>query len=238
MKSASYPFDWLVSRLPVIEHCMATGFTEFLNPANYSKKRCATYHYPKRAPPEWICDERIVYNEFYERTATVDIPAPLNTSTDAYAHKLMMNHHDITTDADRLYYNRCVERWNAMMSSPLKKLAVYIHPAISHEFYVESDLKSELRRFHRTLDGSVDGIYIIPVRTDYDVPTNHCAKYDLEEQADDADTPGCRICVLWTNRGFVDAGEIFMGNCHVETYVVKEYVQKTYQLGHIPIIGV
>ena len=74
------------------------------------------------------------------------------------------------------------------------------------------------------------GIYIIPVKTPFDYPTNHCAKYVLEEQPDDKSTPGCRICILWANRDFIDAGEIFMGNCHAEIYVIKDYLQKTIQI--------
>jgi hypothetical protein len=72
-----------------------------------------------------------------------------------------------------------------------------------------------------------DGIYIIPVKTPYADPTNQCCKYVLEEQPDDIETPGCRICILWANRELVDAGEIFMGECYVETYVIKDYVLKT-----------
>ncbi len=71
-----------------------------------------------------------------------------------------------------------------------------------------------------------DGIYIIPVKTPFEYPTNHCAKYVLEEQPDD-DMANCRVCILWTNRDFIDAGEIFMGNCQAETYVIKDYLQQT-----------
>jgi len=240
LKNASYPFDWLVSHLPIIEYCVADQFKEFLNPLNYTKKRSATYHYPNHTPQikHWICDETILYNHLFEKNCVpTHIPAPLNPETDAYAHQLMMNHHDITNERDRAYYERCVERWTTALTEENQRiLTLYIHPAISHEDFKESrrTLEAEIRRFHQKLLTPNDGIYIIPVRTEYEDPTTQCAKYVLEEQPDDPDVPNCRICILWTNNGFIDAGEIFMGRCHVEEYVVKEYVQTVVQLGHLP----
>ena len=240
LKQESYPFDWMVSRLPIVKHCIETDFAEFLDRTNYAKKHSATYNYPTPDPisRQWICDESIRVNYFYESASPsiynsnleLYLVPYLNSDHDAYSHKLMMNHHDITEDKDHAYYERCVNRWNQMCKSTNNKLSLYIHPAIFKSEYDKSklDIQEDLRRFHRSI-GLVnhDGIYIIPVKTPYDIPTNHCAKYVLEEMADDDLTPNCRICILWTNSEFIDAGEIFMGKCYVETYVVKEYVQKT-----------
>jgi hypothetical protein len=151
----------------------------------------------------------------------------------------MMNHHDITTAKDLEYYKRCVERWYTIHNSSGKSLSLYIHPALNYDWHHENknQVKSEILRFHKTTQSpNNDGIYIIPVRTPFDNPTHHCAKYVLEEQPDNPNVPNCRICVLWTNNRFVDAGEIFMGRCQTEEYVVKEYVQMTVELGHLPII--
>lgn len=247
LKRESYPFDWMVSRLPIIEHCVETGFVEFLNRNNYAKKRSATYGYPTSDPNgrQWICDESIRVNNYYESAPPSIYHATdlnlylvpyLTPEHDAYSHKLMMNHHDITEDKDSAYYERCVTRWNQMCEDPDNKLSLYIHPAIFKSEYDKSklDIQEELHRFHRSIGLTRhDGIYVIPVKTPYEHPTNHCAKYVLEELADDDLTPNCRICVLWTNSGFIDAGEIFMGNSFVETYVVKEYVQKTAENGKL-----
>jgi len=158
------------------------------------------------------------------------LPRPIDPVRDAYGYKLMMNHRNIKTNpSDQEYFARCVERWESL--STKKTLALYIHPAVFYEEFlsIQSGLMSELRRAHQSISTTHphDGIYIIPVKTPYDNPENYCCKYVLEEQPDDATTPRCRICILWTNREFIDAGEIFMGNSYVETYVVKEYLQRT-----------
>ena len=125
---------------------------------------------------------------------------------------------------------------------------------LEHFNQIRDDLQAEIRKFHRsfsnicnpslggtndevydgTNDEVYDGVYIIPVKTPYDSPTNHCAKYVLEEQSDDTLTPNCRICILWTNPRFIDAGEIFMGECSTETYVVKDYIRKIAEAGALP----
>lgn len=230
LKTESYPFDWLVSRLPIIEDCIKTEFKEFLNPDNYGNKEGVTNHYFSIDPSshQWICNESICFNEYYEKfPAQYYLPQPLTPERDAYGYKLMMNHRNIKIPQDHAYYSRCIERWN--QSASQKRLVFYIHPAVFYEefMHIKSELIEELRRAHKSINPSGDGIYIVPVKTPFEYPTNHCAKYVMEEQPDNHAPPTCRICILWTNRDFIDAGEIFMGNCHVETYVIKDYLQQT-----------
>lgn len=241
LKHESYPFDWLVSRLPIIEHCIQTDFREFLDSNNYRCKSGVTNNYTSLDPSsqQYICDESICYNEYYEQTQSLPefyLPCPICPERDAYGYKLMMNHHNIQTNqSHREYFARCVERWNINILQNLQtwKLALYIHPSIFYASFlsIKSQLIEDIRRFFRLnlAEYVCDGIFIIPVKTPFDYPTSHCAKYVLEEQADDISLPGCRICILWANREFIDAGEIFMGNCHAETYVVREYLHKTVQ---------
>jgi len=249
LKSESYPFDWLVSRLPIIEHCIQTDFKEFLDPNNYKCIAGVTNHYPSTNPAsqQWICNESVCFNQYYESDWHTNVnpntqyylPLPISTDRDAYGYKLMMNHRNIQNNPDdREYFARCVNRWKSMCGSDSKKLSLYIHPAIFYEEFItiRPHLIEELRRAYRALRDQMktqtyEGIFIIPVKTPFEYPTNHCAKYVLEEQPDDVTTPGCRICILWANRDFIDAGEIFMGNCHVETYVINDYLQKTVQNG-------
>jgi hypothetical protein len=240
LKRESYPFDWLVSRLPIIEHCIQTDFREFLDSNNYRFKSGVTNNYTSLDPSsqQYICDESICYNEYYENTTNPSLPefylpCPISRERDAYGYKLMMNHHNIQTNQHQEYFARCVERWNRniLQTHKTRKLALYIHPAIFYASFlsIKRQLLDDIRRFFRSnlAEYVCDGIFIIPVKTPFDNPTNHCAKYVLEEQADDISLPGCRICILWANREFIDAGEIFMGNCHAETYVVKDYLHQT-----------
>ena len=237
LKTESYPFDWLVSRLPIIEHCIQTEFCEFTNTKNYKCVPGTTNNYTSIDPSssQWICNESICYNEYYEVLNSYKpefyLPKPLTPEKDAYGYKLMMNHRNILTNqADQEYFARCIERFNR----PCKKqLALYIHPTFFYEEFlsIKPELIKELRRSYKHLFAMYphDGIYIIPVKTPFEQPTNHCCKYVLEEQPDDILYPNCRICILWANRDFIDTGEIFMGNSYVETYVIKEYLQKTIQ---------
>lgn len=239
IKSESYPFDWMVSRLPIIEHCIQTDFRYLVDPVYYKCIAGSTNNYTSINPSsrQWICNESICYNQYYESLPTAPstqlyLPKPITPTYDAYGYKCMMNHRNIKQNPqDKDYFDRCVERWKRMISSSSKTLSLYIHPAVFHSEFVSirEDLINDLRRFHTVLSNAIgkehDGIYIIPVKTEYDNPTEHCAKYVLEEQPDDeTSAPGCRICVLWANRHFIDAGEIFMGNCHVETYVINDYL--------------
>lgn len=242
LKTESYPFDWMVSRLPIIEHCIQNDFKEFLDPNNYNCKSSATYHYPSIDPSsqQWICNESICFNEYYqsipksgpESVFQMYLPRPISPSRDAYGYNLMMNHRNIKNKKeDQEYFARCVERWNRMYKTPqMKTLSLYIHPATFYEDFllIKSKLIEDIRRFHRETFAhkTHDGIYVIPVKTPFEYPTNHCAKYVLEEQPDDSSAKGCRICILWANREFIDAGEIFMGNCYVEIYVIQDYLQK------------
>jgi hypothetical protein len=295
LKLESYPFDWMVSRLPIIEDCIKTEFKYLLDPNHYECVESTTGNYTSLDPSsrQWICNESVCFNKYYESfdlsRITTDsqielyLPRPITPlflqnavgvspalrihhpiptlvplsgivpTRDAYGYKCMMNHRNIKRNTNDLeYFIRCVERWKNMITSTSRTLSIYIHPAIFYEEFVSirEDLLKEVRRFHMSfcdivstkLQGGLaeegdttthrrDGIYIIPVKTPYDNPTNHCSKYVLEEQPDSETSPGCRICILWTNRDFVDAGEIFMGNCHVETYVVKDYLIQTIKGG-------
>jgi len=239
VKQESYPFDWMVSRLPIIENCIDTNFIHYLQPTNYICTTGVTNNYLSVNPitRTLICKESICFNKYYEfsgETPTPNMylyfPRPISATYDAYGYRMMMNHHDIKNNQDHQeYFARCVERWNKI---PTKKtLSLYIHPVIFYSDFIliQSVIIDEIRRAHKSISKTLlnHGIYIIPVKTPYDDPTNHCCKYVLEEQPDDIETPGCRICILWANRELIDAGEIFMGNSHAEIYVIKDYVMKT-----------
>jgi len=237
IKHASYPFDWMVSRLPIIADCIDTKFVHFLNPENYVQKESATYDYRHPLVSPKICDENICYNRHYEAEYTLptqmlcSIPPHLSPERDAYAHKLMMNHHNILSEEDRAYYERCVGRWNEMMASPAPKLSLYIHPCLDANIWsVNKDvILEETREFHGRFSIHTvghDGIYIFPVRTIFATPTNETGgsnKYVLEEYVAEE---SLRICILWANCDFLDAGTIFMGESSIETWVITDYVSK------------
>lgn len=235
MKTESYPFDWLVSRLPIIEHCISTEFCEFLEESNYDYLHTNTYHYPSPdSSPQWICDEKIHWNRYYEHefdmaNANLYIPLPLNIPRDAYAHRLLMNHKSPTNPDDHAYYERCVERWRQMSESVDSKVSLYVHPTQIEQHTNTPAIIQEIERFHLSMETHLKnyrGLYVIPVRTEHMYPINK-HKHEVVETVVDTDTHS--IAILWTNRDFIDAGEIFMGNMWIETDELCEWVQKKIQ---------
>jgi hypothetical protein len=219
-KTESYPFDWLVSRLPIVEHCIETDFGEFLNPDNYVYLHTNTHHYDTpESDPEWICGEWIHWNRFYETDLTWNremyIPSPLSTPRDAYGHALLINHRNPTKPEDRAYYERCVDRWKQMMESDAPKHSLYIHPA---QMAFGEEMVSEIERFHVSFSKHTKnhrGMYVIPIR--------NREKRGIETIRD---TDTCKIAILWATRGLMDAGEIFMGDMWFETNVLCDYVRE------------
>jgi hypothetical protein len=156
--------------------------------------------------------------------AAIYIPSPLKTPRDAYAYHLMINHKSPTEPADHAYYERCVERWREMSESPAPKRALYIHPAQMKGHFEMPSLTAELERFHVSISQHMKnyrGLYIIPVRTNHVYPIDRHVR-EVVETIFETDT--CTIAVLWTNRDFIDAGEIFMGNMWIETDTLCEWV--------------
>ncbi len=253
IKHASYPFDWMVSRLPVIEDCMATDFAAFLDPDNYRSVALATYHYPLSeggggggsaadAETLHICDEDVQYNVHYAswegRSALTTPPPPWRTGRDAYAYPLMMNHRRITEPADHAYYERCVERWRQMMAHPTaRKLGLYVHPLLDEAVFEarRSQLIAGVQQFFARMSARtnhLEGVFVFPVRTPYASPISAHGSphpYLLEEiderSVSTTSSSKATVCVLWTNRDFVDAGEIFMGTAGEETWVLQDYVR-------------
>jgi hypothetical protein len=88
LKFESYPFDWLVSRLHVIRHCIETDFAEFMNKENYVFRITKTYEMAS-SDKQFICDEHIMLNRFYQ-------PPNLMEFENTYQAHLATNHHNIT----------------------------------------------------------------------------------------------------------------------------------------------
>ena len=67
LKHESFPFDWMISRLPIIKDCIETRFAYFIDPKWYVKKQTHTTHYHKGTTPVpmKICDETIYENVHY-----------------------------------------------------------------------------------------------------------------------------------------------------------------------------
>jgi hypothetical protein len=224
-KKESYPFDWMISRLPIIKDCIETNFEHFLNKENYKEETTQTIHYGE-TNNVLICNEHIVYNTYYQEKFTkeqVNIPSYLNVPNDTYAHYLALNHRNILKDEDREYFQRCIKRFQILIhDNPHPKMYIYIHPVITIDEYEknkESLIKQflDFQNFMASLnkDISMRGLFIIMVRTLFEQPiTNHIENiteniYDINDNKKD-NKDFCSIYLVYTHKNFMDAGEIFM----------------------------
>ncbi len=78
LKTESYPFDWLVSKLDVIQHCIETDFVHFLDAKNYIIQPSESYNVIDNMKYH-ICYEKPYVNKFYEKR---------NSNVSTYHYKL------------------------------------------------------------------------------------------------------------------------------------------------------
>ncbi len=241
IKTESYPFDWLVSRLGVIRDCIETDFAHFLDTNKYRKKGTRTVHYDNIRPAYEVCQETIVYNSYYvSKYASIPIPhyhtpQPWVIPQDTYAYPLAMNHHDILNKPEDLeYYNRCVNRFRTLIDTPNRQVTyLYIHPALSMEEYIinREALIRDFCEFQKyvsntpKIKASMRGICIIPIKTAYAYPiTDYRPEYIPDVLCEIYSDTSLIICSMYVNSDFIDAGEIFCRNAYIETDVLCAYV--------------
>ena len=133
IKTESHPFDWIVSRLPVIQHCLETDFHHFIQDVSntYCFHDTKTIHYDTNHPENdlFICDEKVYYNTYY-LTFTISpfhTTFPLSVPEDTYAYPLLLNHHNIFESEIQSYFIRCIGRLKQQLSLPHRKMYLYIH---------------------------------------------------------------------------------------------------------------
>jgi len=217
LKLESYPFDWLVSHLSVIRHCMETDFEEFLNIGNYQRKYTNTYEMAD-SRKGFVCDEHLMVNVFYQPLDMLDVE---NT----YKCRLAMNHHNITEIKDKEYYTRCVERFRELVTSDYEKVYLHICPVITLQMYEEkkAEMMKEIIEFDRFVNDSMNrlckGLVFIIARDD-------SPEYSFRTEKMDILPTGTCIYVIYANRGFIDAGEIFMGNWSQETAFIQDKIRE------------
>ena len=236
LKTESYPFDWLISRLSIIKDCITTQFKEFLNINNYERRYSNTY---KRIDTTigFVCDEHLMVNTYYQ---PVENRYPMNT----YQYHLAMNHHNILLSGDYAYYERCCQRFTQLLESPSPVVFVNIQPLIPFEMYnsynTKENIIEDIQIFDNYLydmriganpngmNGSITGLYFIMIQHESHYHeeefeyTNEIIQYECMKNTNS------RIHIIHVNADFVDAGETFMGNCHKEREyienIVKSYV--------------
>jgi hypothetical protein len=220
LKLESFPFDWLISRLSVIQHCIEDDFQMFLNTEYYEKRITYTYEMMNKNTG-FICDEHILFHHFYQ-------PIDRKNEVNTYCYHLAMNHHNIFEEKDREYYIRCIQRFRQILNSSEKRIFIHIAPLIENLDFIEqrNRILSEYYQFTEFIETYTSnrwsGIYFIMVRRE--------GAFSYEVIDDNNIHSNTRYYILYVNPGLQDAGEIFYGNFTEEYQFIRAVI---YSYQHI-----
>lgn len=201
LKTESYPFDWVVSKLQVIQHCIETSFQDFLNVNNYITVNTETYNLTDNIKTH-VCYETIQVNKFYENGEN-----RVNGEKSTYSYQLALTHHNLCNDNDTEYFKRCVDRLYELFLTDTKKYYVYFHPVIgNNDFTNNQTILDDFENFNKFIikQTNIFGIYFIPIKYN---STN-------EKSIKIKETDNYVVFVLYCDDNFIDGGGTFSGNYH------------------------
>ena len=234
LKYENFPFDWLVSRLSVIKHCIEDDFQEFLRLENYQEKCALTI-----SNTEEVCNENMVANMFYQPTQPTQPTHPIN----AYQFHLAMTHHNIIHNPkDYEYYKHCVDRFRKELKNVpqqnASKMFIYISPLFTIEEYQQYgeialrecyDFQSFLEKKMNECNSSssfeepvIRCLYFIMLLDNLE---NYPTLTVLHEETNNTKYK-YKIYLLKTNHQFVDEGETFMGNYKEEQELIENSIRR------------
>ena len=207
LKTESYPFDWLVSKLDIIKDCIETRFVHFLNCDNYIIKNTETYNMTDNIKTH-ICNEVTHVNIYYE----TDIH---NIQT--YNYKLALHHNDFD------YYQRCINRLYNLFETDIQKYYMYFHPIMGiNDFHNNKEnILNEFDKFNNYIiekTKNIFGIYFILIKHN----NENDKSIKLKE------TSSYNVFVLYCNDDFLDGGTPFMGNSNIEQEEVLSILKKIF----------
>lgn len=220
LKNESFPFDWLISRLSVIKDCITNNFKEFINIQNYENRHTNTYEMAD-SNKHFVCDEYLKINKYYQ-------PEELMQAENSYKYYLAMNHHDICEPHGNDYYNRCIKRFNELLTENTKKIYIHIAPLTAFDNYVikKNEVIDEIVEFDNFLynytNKNTKGIVFIMVK-------DETLQEKVERLYKEIKETGTQIHVIYTNRDFIDAGEVYMGNYYHEMKYIESIILQTMQ---------
>ena len=198
LKTESYPFDWLVSKLDVIKDCIETNFIHFLNVNNYIMQNTETFNMIDNKKI-YICNEVAHVNIYYE----TDIH---NIQT--YNYKLALNHRNLTNDYE--YYQRCINRLYDLFKTDIQKYYLYFHPIMGiNDFYINKEkILDDFYNFNEYIikkTKNIFGIYFILIKYNEQIKSIKLIE-----------TQNYNVFLLFCNDNFLDGGPPFMGDYIIE----------------------
>jgi hypothetical protein len=212
LKTESYPFDWMVSKLRVIQDCIETNFTEFFNLENYKWKQMETCNIID-GQKIFCCNENVHVNTFYETNQEVAL---------TYECQLAFNHKNIINNLE--YYERCVRRLYDFLNSDGEKAYLYIHPILGPNDYNNNTTKilKEFDDFHNyivTKTRNIFGIFIILIKSIH--PSNISIHYIVIKE-----TTTYIVYLVFCNNNFFDGGDPCIGDFSPEVNIIVNLIYK------------
>lgn len=222
LKEESYPFDWLVSKLNIIEDCIKTNFVHFLDKNNYTlqyKETCTMvdnikYHF---------CYEYAYVNTYYENynnnIYSQQYKKFISNNNISTTHcKLACIHYDIFNNFE--YYNRCVYRLNELLNSDIKKYYIYFHEIVGiKEFQdTEKNILYEFENFNEFIikkTKNIFGLYFILITHNENIKS-----YKLIE------TNNYDVFIIFCNENFIDIGAPFIGEYNLELKEILKILKR------------
>jgi len=210
-KFETYPFDWVVSKLDVLVHCIETDFVEYLRVENYLEKQSETFNLCDDVKTH-VCNENVVYNKYYENEYIPDNP---ENKIGTYGMKLAMSHHDIRNEKAYQSFPRCVECFKKILALPQQKFYLYVHPIMGMTDYEEKvgyggvlTYFNAFSDYLKTKTQNAVGIFFVVVK-------NHSRKGEVEVLFE---TEDMIVQTLFTNQDLIDGGAVYSGDFYTEQY--------------------
>jgi len=205
-KYESYPFDWMVSKLDVIQDCIETDFIHFLNKNNYIEKNTDNCHIIDNNK-EFLLHETVYVNTYYENKRD-----DKNDYNSTYHYKLILSHRKLNTSENCLYYERCIARLYNLLKSDINKYYIHFHPIIGiNDFEIKNEsILNEFESFNKYINTktiNIFGIYFILIKHQNAVNT---VSVILKE------TPNYIVYVINCNNNFKDTGKTMSGDMYRE----------------------
>jgi len=225
LKFESYPFDWIVSKLDVVLHCIQDDFCQYLDQGNYEDLHSETFNHCD-GEKRHICHETISFNKFYETTFLHETGGIEKNVLGTYGMMLAMTHHNICTDHDKGYFERCVARFKNVLGLPQRKYYLYVHPLMGNAEF-EEKASSLLVYFMEFVHGFKEctnnsfGIFFVSVK-------NHARKNQRETIFENEDMI---VFVLYTNDNLIDGGGVYEGDFYNEQYTILTTIENVIGIG-------
>lgn len=211
-KEESYPFDWLVSKLDVVQQCIENNFVEFMKKENYKIITCNTINNID-GNINHLKQEGVFVNSFYQ---------PEKTAASSTFHlRLGINHFDMLSEIGQGYYERCIQRFKTKMNGPDKKILLYFHPIIGPNSFKDDydSIRDLIVNFFDFIQGTYVnsyGLFFVLVKGQ---KTELTTLYKLSD---------ITIYKLETNDALVDTGYIWHGTCEDEIKLVSNIIKQRY----------